>query len=204
MTETTQRVGPIIILEGVDKTGKSTLAMELAQTLVNNGYPTRVTAFGVPTPGKDPFVEYLDLVYSSMFHAHGTIVDRMHWSELAYASVFRPGNRDEQYIRKAKVRAIDTLLGMAGATVIHCVRPNQEAAAAIDDVDRADHGGADFGLEQVRRLGSVFSAHSNGVQRGLTGPQVIVHPFAAPITNAQLDSMIESRQRFADREGPLQ
>lgn len=205
MTATKPDVGPIIVLEGLDKTGKSTLALELAERAMEmTNAPCRVIAFGVPEPGKDPFLEYLETAYESGWHRFGTIVDRMHWSEAAYGTVFRPGEWETQRRRAEMARMVDAALGLVGATVVHCTRALDEAALALDETDRSDHGGVEFDLDQVRRLDSVFRAQATAATYRANGLTVVEHEFATPFPDDVLERAIRARADFADREGPLQ
>lgn len=123
--------GDIIILEGCDKTGKTTLARALARML---GWP--VVAFKQPktTP---PVDEY----FRAALQPGRFIFDRFHLGQLVYGPVYR-GERD----RRERFRLLELLLRARGAVLVylrHCVpeliqrfRRDREDFAKEGDVSR--------------------------------------------------------------------
>lgn len=103
----------LIIIEGADCTGKSTLARAIMETDVENGM-TYITK-GPPTY-KNPVQEYLwplsRYVPGDGFHY---VCDRWHIGEMIYPEVF---NR-ETTMNKEHFKIIDGVLRNLGAFVIH-------------------------------------------------------------------------------------
>lgn len=96
-----------IVIEGLDKTGKSTLARFLSE---KTGKP--IKKFSNPKPLEDPAVDYAEFVVS----AQGCIVDRMHLSEMAYGPVLRGESTVEENVQ----RVIEGLLARRGSFGIYC------------------------------------------------------------------------------------
>ena len=106
-----------IIIEGLDKTGKSTLARFLAE---KTGMP--IKKFSNPGPGEDAAVEYAEFVVSSQ----SCIVDRMHLSEMAYGPVFR----GESTVDASVQRVIEGLLAKRGSTIgVYCYADDEDLKA---------------------------------------------------------------------------
>lgn len=96
-----------IIIEGLDKTGKSTLARFLSE---KTGKP--IKKFSNPGPQEDAAVEYAEFVISSQ----SCIVDRMHLSEMAYGPVLRGESTVDENVQ----RVIEGLLAKRGSVGIYC------------------------------------------------------------------------------------
>jgi thymidylate kinase len=73
----------MIILEGVDKVGKSSLAKALARHLRDH----EVVHCEVPPPGESVFDYQMRMIGKK----RKLIVDRLHWSEYAYGETYRGG-----------------------------------------------------------------------------------------------------------------
>lgn len=114
-----------IIIEGLDKTGKSTLAKFLSE---KTGMP--IVKFSNPKPDEDPAVQYAEFVVT----AQPCIVDRMHLSEMAYGPVLR----GESCVDENVQRVIEGLLKNRGSVGIYC-------SAALEDLKRRfKEDGEDF------------------------------------------------------------
>lgn len=96
-----------VIIEGLDKTGKSTLAKFLSE---KTGLP--IKKFRNPSPTEDPAVEYIEFITMSSPH----IIDRMHLSEMAYGPVLR----GESCIDKRIQAVIERLLLKQNSIGIYC------------------------------------------------------------------------------------
>lgn len=96
-----------IIIEGLDKTGKTTLAKFLHE---KTGMP--IKKFCNPKPDEDPSVEYAEFVIS----AQPCIVDRMHLSEMAYGPVLRGESTVDENVQ----RVIEGLLAKRNSIGIYC------------------------------------------------------------------------------------
>lgn len=111
-----------IILEGCDKTGKTTLANYLSKEL---GMP--IKKFSAPTPTEDPLMNYAAfLVAETTPH----IIDRFYLSELAYG----PVKRGKSSITIVGKRLIEALIKEVDCMAIYCQRdPDHIMADFIKD-----------------------------------------------------------------------
>ena len=111
----------VIILEGCDKTGKSTLAKELSE---KTGY--KILHLGVP---KGNWFEYL----SELINANkkdGIIFDRFHWGDYVYAGI----TTDKKFLSPEQFVEIETKLAELRALVIYC----HDGEKAITERFKAD------------------------------------------------------------------
>lgn len=133
-----------IIIEGLDKTGKSTLAKFLSE---KTGIP--IKKFSNPGPNEDPAVEYVEFVTT----AQSCVVDRMHLSEMAYGPVFRGESAVDTNVQ----RVIEGLLAKRGSTVgVYCYADDEDLKARF----KAD--GEDFVAE------TDIAALKEGFQKALS------------------------------------
>lgn len=97
----------IIIIEGVDKTGKSTLAKKVSE---ETGYP--VVHLGVP-PDKGYYRKLRRLINKGK---EGVIFDRFHWGDVAYHGI----TREKRALTPEEFTKIEGRLDELGAVVIYC------------------------------------------------------------------------------------
>ena len=114
-----------IIIEGLDKTGKSTLARFLSE---KTGMP--VKKFSAPKEGEEPFNDYA----SFFVDGKPSVIDRCHLSEMAYGPVFRGSSS----IDEARQYALEELAISAGAVGVYCEAEKEEL------VKRFEEDGEDF------------------------------------------------------------
>lgn len=113
----------LIVLEGCDGAGKTTLAQRLADLAKREGVGYRCVAAGPPDPdvnllldygsrvfGYDPLEERSDIV----------VLDRLHLGELVYGPVYRGGSR----LTDTGVRIIESMLDARGALKLHLTAPD--------------------------------------------------------------------------------
>lgn len=138
----------IVLVEGLDKTGKSTLCDWLAGELAASG-PVRRVHFGVPDPGQDLFALYSEALGSAAVFGGSTVIDRLHWSEEAYGTVYRkaPGLSGLEMI------GLDRALMAVGGSVILRTRPVDAVLEALDDMDYPSKS-----RDGLARLERVFGA----------------------------------------------
>lgn len=103
----------MIVLEGCDKTGKTTLAQQLGHRL---GWD--IVAFGPPKT-KNPYAEYMRFFQGL---DKDVVLDRFHAGEFVYPVVY---NRTTNMTRR-HFRTIDLMLKTMSATVIHCHTQDKE------------------------------------------------------------------------------
>lgn len=140
----------IILLEGLDKTGKTTTAGELAAQLSSFG-PVSLVHFGKPT-GEDQFRQYLKALSEADDFQGSTIIDRLHWSEEAYSTVYR----HDLAMGVGVANCFDTILDRIGGVVILKTRPVEEIFAVLDSHDQATKGAKAITLEDIQNLDNVF------------------------------------------------
>lgn len=99
----------LIIFEGCDGTGKTTLANKVAEELPLEA--TRLLHRGVPT--RSPIEEYTDLE-GPYDQSHHVICDRWHWGELVYGPLYR----DRSELGLAGLREVEDFLRPLGAIVV--------------------------------------------------------------------------------------
>lgn len=86
-----------IILEGLDKVGKTTLANFLSEQL-----KMPIKKFSAPKEGESPFVQYSEFLVNE---SRPYIIDRFYMSELAYGPVKR-GFSEIDNVRKALLESM--------------------------------------------------------------------------------------------------
>lgn len=123
----------IILIEGCDKAGKTTLAERLKERLERHG-PARVVHFGVPDG--NPFETYGAAIAEADAFAGSTIIDRLHWSNHVYQSLYRKGDGATK-MEDWQHEELDRRLAAAGGVIVVRVRPVQEL---IRDMDADDYG----------------------------------------------------------------
>lgn len=140
--------GPaIILLEGVDKCGKTTDAEDLAVALDHLDAPCEVVHFGVPTD--NPFDLYrtaLNVAWGRSKDGLSTVIDRLHWSNYAYQRVYRGRSGDATAMRATQHSRLDSMLADFGVLTILKERP--DAAQAMD----AEDYGKPEDAEQLTKL----------------------------------------------------
>jgi len=100
----------IIIIEGCDKTGKSTLANELAERLNYN-----LVHLGVPEH-EDHYQYLADLIESNK---QGVIFDRFHWGDYVYGGI----TNKERLLDWGEFNMLEARMAKLGAIVIYCSAP---------------------------------------------------------------------------------
>lgn len=110
----------LIILEGVDRTGKSTLATALAEFIGGEVWHRG-------KPSAHPLVEYEGALrgYDPLDYTRHVVIDRWHVGERVWPSVF---NRATRYDLPMFLHT-DMFLRSRGALVVYCYRPDSDALA---------------------------------------------------------------------------
>lgn len=139
----------ILVLEGLDKCGKSTTAGELATKLLAFG-PVQLLHFG--KPDGDQFREYLEALRQADAFDGSTIIDRLHWSEEAYGRTYRP----KQVLETESIDALDEVLRNMGGVVIWKQRELAEVGRALDADDHATKG-SPVSLDDLAAISKVFA-----------------------------------------------
>ena len=103
----------IIILEGPDGSGKTTLAQQLSR---QTGYAIEHRSKPETPEEKARMIgEYLQLAKSS----RNVILDRCWYSEMVYGKVMR----DQAYIDYPQMYELERMLAKGGAIIIYCTGP---------------------------------------------------------------------------------
>lgn len=112
----------IIILEGCDKTGKTTLAKKLSSKL---GY--KIIHLGVP-PENGYFKILRDLIEGN---EEGVIFDRFHWGDFVYRGLTKPGRS----LTFAEFTELEAKLRAMNAMTIYCYDSAKGIAKRFDEED---------------------------------------------------------------------
>lgn len=108
----TRRNDVIIIIEGPDGTGKTTLANSLLKSLEGHDFELMHRTHITDMPKSDLFEIYRGILTSGK----NLILDRAWYSEMCYGPVFR----GESHISKSGMHILEELLNMVGGFVIYC------------------------------------------------------------------------------------
>lgn len=131
----------LIVLEGADRTGKSSLVEELQLMIAGLGRKVVSIHRGVPEPGSHPLTDYaLPIsVYEPSACMHSLVCDRLHIGDFVYGPLYRDGPR-----QTAAQRAFtDSLIEARGGLKVHvtataeCVRARCEKAG--EDYLKPEH-----------------------------------------------------------------
>jgi hypothetical protein len=137
----------IILLEGVDKTGKSTEANRLARHLETDG-PVRVVHFGVPET--NPYQTYRRALLEADRFDGSTVLDRLHWSNQVYQAEYRSPQVEREWfgaglsplmrpnpvwMGEDEYEALELLAHSVGVYVVLRTRKPADAVRAMDPGD---------------------------------------------------------------------
>ena len=116
--EHSTKVPSIIILEGCDGSGKTTLANQL-----RNEFGYHVVKTGPPAPGESTFKSYttalLEATEAAVYDGRHTVFDRLHIGETIYGPLLR--SRDTLGIQGRDL--MEALIAACGAVVVICAPP---------------------------------------------------------------------------------
>lgn len=103
----------IIILEGPNKSGKSTIVRHLQTEYPEHNW--KVIKSSAPKPGTNVFKEYIGVIEVMKNFPGNYILDRFHWGSLVYGPIYR-GKKD---FSLASFLNIEIKLRKLGAVVIN-------------------------------------------------------------------------------------
>lgn len=130
----------LIILEGADGTGKTTLARAL-----NYDYGYDIVHCGPPKTD-NPMAEYLDL---ALTHQHA-VFDRFHLGERVYGQIYRGNDR----LGSTRMRMLERYLLSQNAVAVFCEPPKQTAYE--NWVKRAKKGEEMITFEQSTKWEEIY------------------------------------------------
>lgn len=113
----------IVILEGIDKTGKSTLARKLVKEL--DGYYVKFSQ-----PNGDPYQEYMGFLRSAKKHVN-YVLDRFCYGELVYGPMYR----NESGITVDQLNFIELLMMQFNPIVVYCETSKETISRNFQDQD---------------------------------------------------------------------
>jgi hypothetical protein len=152
------RIMALVVIEGVDKTGKSTLAERVRGELTKDGRPCNVIHFGPPKAGA--VEEYLGPLLEYEPSKQHIVYDRAHLGEAVWPKYF-----DRETKMSPSERALIELFMLAcGAVTVLCVREPLSLLQAFEEADppeplptdRVYDAADDFTAEFERVLGQKF------------------------------------------------
>lgn len=173
----------LIIIEGVDKTGKSTLARDLQEDL---GGPDSCALIHFSVPRIHPVDEYvgrLKRLLEDEDYDH-VVCDRGHIGEMIWPELFYR----ESEMTDAAFEAIEAWLLREGAFLVHCVRPVAQLEREFDTADPPEP------LPKEKIWNAVQAFH-NVVQRSvLRKEQVFYDPHQRPLIRSRLLGLAETAE----------
>lgn len=173
----------LVILEGVDCSGKSTLAAALAAALEkDNGLPTRV--MHASAPKNHPLVEYELSLERYRPWRENIVIDRWHWGEMIWPDYF---NRDSKYTPEMFYHT-ELFLQSRGAVMVHCT------GAPAKIIERMRTRGEKLLVEDA--VGPVIEKF-NTVHRSSILPR-IRHSIEEPVSTHEVIDMARDGATFAD------
>ena len=135
----------MLIIEGPDCVGKTTIATKLAATLTSIFGPVARIKFGMESAGKMSSTYLLNRINRA------TVCDRMHMSEVIYALVAR---NTVPMLSAADVTLISDLIQNTNGFVVNVIATPD----AYDRLLEEHHGrGEDFDKEACRRVNAAYS-----------------------------------------------
>ena len=126
---------PILVIEGCDGTGKSTLAEKCAELARSEPfYDVRLEHYGVPkydplsdlSIGAQAMNQLLERFLDFNFLTDFVVVDRFHWGEPVYAPVFRPERCVDPLfgtLTHSEFYYVEDWLRSVGAVTVYCSAP---------------------------------------------------------------------------------
>lgn len=179
--------GPaIVVIEGVDRTGKTTLAEQIIVEATEAGRQSTLVHFG--TPEGNPFESYREALAIAANNRDGvTVFDRLHWSSIAYQSVYAdkpaaPGLEPPQMPSEKELAYLEDLCFKNGVVFIHKTRPFEGVEHDLREEDYQEPGDAS-------RLAAYFKRSA-----AETRCRVIEIPFDTVLTDEDRKIIIRTRR----------
>jgi thymidylate kinase len=147
-------VAQIIILEGPDGAGKSTLALRLKQLVTANDGRAVIRHTTKPFPGEDVFKTYLNNILGALIDVrNGTTVifDRFHLGELVYGSIIRGKSAFDMH----GLHILDRIVNSSNATVTICL-PSKDTCLR----NWAARKGQEY-VQEGDKLSQIWEAYAN-------------------------------------------
>ena len=143
--------GGIIILDGPDGAGKTTLAEVISQRAALRGYTPRYEHLSKPIDAwaehRDALLNYVDYAFNSPVKNCLVIADRHFMSEAIYGHVYRQGS---EY--PLAMRHVDRLLYRYGALRVVCAPPVEYVTATHERLKSERAEMYDSGMETIGRM----------------------------------------------------
>lgn len=154
----------IVIFEGPDGSGKTTLAREVADK-------TGATYIHAQAPERHPLVEYT----APLDPNEDYVLDRWHWGEMVYGPLFR----GESGLTTEQFWAVEQYLDDLGAVVVLCNGPASDLASRIRERGTDEEAP---NLTELSRAATAFKrvadqawlpVHNSPIQVPMTADEVI-------------------------------
>lgn len=121
----------LIIIEGCDGVGKTTLANALADEMAGLDHSVEVIHYGPPV--RHPLDEYeLDLIDYAPGRGQSIITDRYHLGELVYAPLYRAGSELGGFGGTGRAH-VELFLAARGAVIVHVDGNEQELRERLEE-----------------------------------------------------------------------
>ncbi len=130
----------LVILEGPDGAGKTTLAGEIGDLCLQRGQSVFHRHFG-HAPVTSALVEYTSGIHNVYRREHALLLDRWHLSEMIYGPMLRGGAG----LSATQFFAVEEYLNEREAVVVFCLGREKEIAA------RLKARGEEVSLPKIRR-----------------------------------------------------
>lgn len=166
----------IIVLEGENKTGKSTIADKL--------YKSGFTLFKCSQPKTHPYLEYMQLLGKAE-KCKNAVIDRFHLGELVYGPIYR----GKCELTPAMLRNIELKLISLDTTLIHCT--DDESKIRVRFLVEKEN------FARSSKIKRALDLYQRAIE--LTFLPVITHTMKSSMditTNGVLDSLIEKSKKI--------
>lgn len=111
--------GKLVVLEGVDKTGKTTIA-KLLQEL----FGFIIIKHSAPLKGEDVWQSYNATLDKLDLTTHSYVLDRFNWGELVYGPIYR----GKSQLTANQCLKLEHRLNELGGVVVHCKANHKDLA----------------------------------------------------------------------------
>ena len=160
----------LVVLEGIDGSGKTTAAGLITDRLARLGYEVNTCAFGPPEEGVDlvdAYVSALDALAPSDDRPVALVIDRWNWGEAVYGPRYRPDQDVEGYgsYGVAGFRYLELLAASrGGVTAFLDTKPEVARARITARAEGEDFIDLDDLEDLAKRYDEVYRESTTGIR----------------------------------------